>query len=563
MFCTKCGNALPDDARFCTVCGTAMAAPAVAPAEAPATAEPAAEPVAAPEVTEAVAAPEVVAEAPEAVEVPTEPLAPEALPNDEQASVAEESVNYAAPSCVPYTEEAPVAPAPKKGKKKLILLIVAAVLGLALIVGGVLFVLAYTSPAAKVARAFSKTSDAFKQGTEDAETFRTAIDNLSNLEDGMTFKLDLNVNTSMEGYFSSDSHYFLQMDRNMNDGELFSRIQLSSSTTSEAMPWANSESEVEITAYANDKYMMASMPGIVDGYYSLPQEQLGEKLLDSALGELIADKIDDEAVEQLKELDIDLFPEEEEIKSIKEICPKEYAALIDSIQIEAVDSEIPYGETSEEVYLITWDMDALINLLMAYEDAYYAQYPVEAIQEAMDDVYDFLEKLDMEVYLGVADGYLVAMHLDIDYEGENHTATVRLEGNGNIWEEFSIFADGEEGLTGSFSSTGSGFELSLVAEGEELLLECDDAVDELTLSLEGEELCIISYDAENSGCSVTYEYVQSETDFSGKICVKVEFLPVEEIEAPAEVTDLLTLNEDELYDLADEISDALSGANIV
>ena len=558
MFCTKCGNALPDDARFCTVCGAAMAAPAVAPAEAPATAEPAAEPVAAPEATAAVA------EAPEVTEAPAEAVTPETLTNDVEAPAPEESVNYAAPSCVPYTEDAPVALAPKKGKKKLILLIVAAVLGLALIVGGVLFVLAYTSPAAKVARAFSKTSDAFKQVTEDAETFRTAIDNLSNLEDGMTFKLDLNVNTSMEGYFSSDSHYFLQMDRNMNDRELFSRIQLSSSfTTPEAMLWANSESEVEITAYANDKYMMASMPGIVDGYYSLPQEQLGEKLLDSALGELIADKIDDEAVEQLKELDIDLFPEEEEIKSIKEICPKEYAALIDSIQIEAVDSEIPYGETSEEVYLITWDMDALINLLMAYEDAYYAQYPVEAIQEAMDDVYDFLEKLDMEVYLGVVDGYLVAMHLDIDYEGENHTATVRLEGNGNIWEEFSIFADGEEGLTGSFSSTGSGFELSLVAEGEELLLECDDALDELTLSLDGEELCTISYDAENSGCSVTYEYVQSETDFSGKIRVKVEFLPVEEIEAPAEVTDLLTLNEDELYDLADEISDALSGANIV
>lgn len=558
MFCTKCGNALPDDARFCTVCGAAMAAPAVAPAEAPATAEPAAEPVAAPEATEAVA------EAPEVTEAPAEAVTPETLTNDAEESAPEENANYAAPSCVPYTEEAPVAPTPKKGKKKLILLIVAAVLGLALIVGGVLFVLAYTSPAAKVARAFSKTSDAFKQVTEDAETFRTAIDNLSNLEDGMTFKLDLNVNTSMEGYFSSDSHYFLQMDRNMNDRELFSRIQLSSSfTTPEAMLWANSESEVEITAYANDKYMMASMPGIVDGYYSLPQEQLGEKLLDSALGELIADKIDDEAVEQLKELDIDLFPEEEEIKSIKEICPKEYAALIDSIQIEAVDSEIPYGETSEEVYLITWDMDALINFLMAYEDAYYAQYPVEAIQEAMDDVYDFLEKLDMEVYLGVVDGYLVAMHLDIDYEGENHTATVRLEGNGNIWEEFSIFADGEEGLTGSFSSTGSGFELSLVAEGEELLLECDDALDELTLSLDGEELCTISYDAENSGCSVTYEYVQSETDFSGKIRVKVEFLPVEEIEAPAEVTDLLTLNEDELYDLADEISDALSGANIV
>ncbi len=536
MFCTKCGNTLPDDARFCTACGAAMAAPAVAPTEAPATADPAAEPVAAPEVTEAVAAPEVVAEAPEAVEVPTEPLAPEAQPNDEQAPVAEESANYAAPSCVPYTEDAPVAPAPKKGKKKLILLIVAAVLALALIVGGVIFAVAYNSPEAKLARAFDRTGEALSEITAKAETFRGILSNLSRLKDGKTVELGIEIeDPSMTAMDIS-----LRVDQDMKNKQLY--VDINGSTIE---PY-------NFSIYADQEQLIASVDGL-DTNYSLPLENFGEKLYDSDLGLLLEEELDPDVMDILYELDIDLF-RTNDFSDIKETCPEEYEAFEDSIVLEKADVPMPCDADCEDVYYITWDMEALGELMAAYYAAYehntFGANEVlftegsdpEELKEAFTDV-------ELELYVGETDGMLTAFYLEISDEEETHSLAMVLEGKDNIWEDFTLYADDEEEIVGGFTATRNGFALSMTNDGDELLLNFDDADGELTIEENDEEVAILFYSDEDEGMCITYVLPNALVEAELFLSVR----PVEQIEKPAEAIDVLSLTEDELYDLYREL----------
>ena len=129
MFCTKCGNQLPDSVAFCPFCGNKLAGIPAAPV-APVAVAPVA-PVAAP-VVEAPVAPVAPVAAP-VVEAPAAPVAPVAAP------VVEAPAAPVAPVAAPVVE-APVAtqPAPKK-KHTLLIVIIAVVAALAVAAGALYF----------------------------------------------------------------------------------------------------------------------------------------------------------------------------------------------------------------------------------------------------------------------------------------------------------------------------------------------------------------------------------------------------------------------------------------
>ncbi len=111
MFCPKCGNALPEGARFCTQCGAAIAAPAPAPTE------PAPQPVPAP---------------------PAQPFGAvpqgEPVPQNQPFNAAPQAGYY-----MPQGQPAPVNGPKRKSKKGLVLGIIAAVLAVAVLVGALNF----------------------------------------------------------------------------------------------------------------------------------------------------------------------------------------------------------------------------------------------------------------------------------------------------------------------------------------------------------------------------------------------------------------------------------------
>ena len=122
MFCTNCGAQVPDGTKFCTHCGSPIAA-APAPAPAPVPPAPAPEPVV-PPVPEPVPAPEPTAapvptpvdEAPQAAPEPAPMPEPVATPAPEPAAVPVPTpvneVPQAAPIPTPVPTAAPVPPAP-------------------------------------------------------------------------------------------------------------------------------------------------------------------------------------------------------------------------------------------------------------------------------------------------------------------------------------------------------------------------------------------------------------------------------------------------------------------
>ena len=122
MFCTNCGAQVPDGSKFCTHCGSPIAAaPAPAPAPVPsapapepapvpepvATPAPAPEPIPAPPMPEQVAAPEP-APVPEPVATPAPAPEPVAVPVPTPVNEAPQ----AAPVPTPVPTAAPVPPAP-------------------------------------------------------------------------------------------------------------------------------------------------------------------------------------------------------------------------------------------------------------------------------------------------------------------------------------------------------------------------------------------------------------------------------------------------------------------
>ena len=133
MFCTNCGAQVPDGSKFCTSCGSPIAAaPAPAPAPAPPAPAPepvvpsapepapASEPIPAPPTPEQVAAPEPVvtptpeppAPAPEPVATPAPAPEPVAVPVPTPVNEAPQAAPVPTPVPTPVPATAPVPPAP-------------------------------------------------------------------------------------------------------------------------------------------------------------------------------------------------------------------------------------------------------------------------------------------------------------------------------------------------------------------------------------------------------------------------------------------------------------------
>lgn len=131
MFCTNCGAQVPDGSKFCTSCGSPIAAaPAPAPAPVPPAPvpvppapvpepAPASEPIPAPPTPEQVAAPEPVvtptpepAPAPESVATPAPAPEPVAAPVPTPVNEAPQAAPVPTPVPTPVPAAAPVPPAP-------------------------------------------------------------------------------------------------------------------------------------------------------------------------------------------------------------------------------------------------------------------------------------------------------------------------------------------------------------------------------------------------------------------------------------------------------------------
>ncbi len=548
MFCTKCGKQLPEGARFCIGCGTAVAAmPVVAPV-APA------EPV-------VPVGPSVPAE----TFVPAEPVA-SAEPVytepalEQEETVLEEGTQNTGEEPVLIPEE----PKKKSRKARLILLAVVSLALVVLVVGLVSVIRAASTPEAKLLRAARKSGEEFAALMSTSGNFTGMFENLGNLEEGYTMKLAISSEMSYGEDFSTESNMGLVLSSSMKNKETQALVNIN--TAYSYSKYNRGENAVQVSIYANEEELVLSLPDTLEGCYSLPTKDLGEQLFNSALGEILREELDRKTRKALECLDLELYAQPD-LEAFKKAYPDEYKAFVQSILLEESKEKIPLADGEMEVYSLSCNLEAAGNLFLAYREyttnLTYGQGMAEYMDDDLDELLDLLEDAEFVAYFGIQDGCLTALHVETWKEDEESSFTFLLEGKENIWEDFVLLADGEAVMEGGLEQTKDGFELYLDNGDEELSILCDDPACELVFR-SGIEKTVLDYGSENGGLQIFYDDFNSYGvmgDYEAsdsRIAISLEILPMEPIEKPEQSTDLLDLTKEELEELEDDIEYALS-----
>ena len=154
--------------------------------------------------------------------------------------------------------------------------------------------------------------------------------------------------------------------------------------------------------------------------------------------------------------------------------------------------------------------------------------------------------------MGISNGCITAVHIELEVDGDEHTLTLVLEGDKNIWEDFTLYADEEELITGSIEQTNNGFEAVFedANGGDLLIIECDDKNGELTVSVDDGKFTV-EYELTKKGGIFSFD--------TNDISCSIELSALEKVEKIDGAVDLLTLDEDELEEIFENIIEEIEG----
>lgn len=554
MFCIHCGKELQSGSAFCTSCGAAQNDP-----EPIAQQETQADPFrpagdVAPQEGTAVAE-----EVPAVVEDDIPASAEESVPIPAPAPASEEATFYTEPAFTPAAEEPvyaePAEPAKPAGKPFPFLIIAAAVAALVILIGSIVWIAAASSPEAKLLKAARKSGAELEDVLGNSDTFVELLENAAALteKEELTAKVDYEMDYSYS-WMSYSQTFSVLASRSAKGKEMYVDFKMRSDYSFYDEP--SSSTELEVLAYADSKQLVAAMPNVLDDAYYLPLHKLGSKFSDSDLYDLLEDEIDKDTADALECLNVNLFADTS-WSAFKKAYPDEAKEFTKSLVIEKTDDRIPHADDSMKVYSIQCDMSALVDMIVAYElfavDAVYGEGVTDALDYMEDELrYEIeeLEDYDIVLYAGVKKGCLTALHIELDDGYYENSATLLLEGRENIWEDCTVYLDGEKACSGGFEKTSDGFEFTL-REGREKLLqiECDDDAGQLSFEVDGEKFCV-EYSAENRGCQLSFA-------LNDEYSLYVELLPLEKIPKIQDPINLLGLDKGDLEDLLDELEESL------
>lgn len=585
MICAKCGQSMPDGSCFCPYCGERIAEPVqpdpVAETVMPESlqTETVAEPIQPEAIQEELSTEPIRLEVPlvEIIVDPVQSEEPTAAPVQERVEAGDEVEELPVPTqeteVIPERDEsdcpcesqedrpAESVSRKKKSKSMLLITIVAAVLVAAVLASCVLFFVRAASPEVRLLRAVNSSKEDLAEITSNAKTFNAMAAQMKAYEDGTSTTTSYLTNKSDE-FFSESSHITVTTHRDYVNHRLLVDGELSVSTMYEDYEELNSDVKLEYQIYADTESLVLSLPNLLDDSYKIPTDRFGEKLLDSELGELITEDMDEETVELLRALDIDLATLMD--PKWTELCPEEYQLFVDSIAIEKSEQTIPNAEGIEQVYVLKFDMTALRELVLATVKQFiissigdvFESLPEEVpedLQESVDEAKETMESLECTVLLGVGDGKLKALYTEVKYNDETHDMTLLLAGTENVWEDILLYADGEMVLEGGFVKKKDGFNVTMEVKGEKLTVVVDDMAQEVEIKQYGKKPVTWNYDVKEDLVTLSYKLSDTETELD----YSMEIRPLEEIDVPEDCVDLLSLTEEEWGELGKELVEAL------
>lgn len=537
MYCSHCGSALSEGSAFCPHCGVKI--------------NTAAQPVPELPITDATrAAPSMVEEA----SVPADTPVAEEFPTQSETPFAAE---FSAPNASPTTEgdsdsdafpaaegtpfDAGIAPAPlprKRNRKRLIFSLIAAVLVLALLAGGLVYAFVLNTPEARLLRALENTGEAL----EDVFARCTNLNALAARGEELSAsgKLSCALELSSDSGYRPFSYKFCA-DTDRENKQLGGSFDF---TMDDAIP------PIQLQFYLDEESLVLGLPQLLDDVYSIPMKDFGKKLLASPL----AKSAEIEGSDVLSELSFNFFAEIS-WDDFRKQYPEETAAFLDSLQIEESDEAIPKAEDGLEVYSLRVDWQCAGALLQAYmEYSVCALYGTDAMltQSELDELDDTLAELDdagSYLLIGINDDNCISA-LYLTDEAQTYTATLLLEGRQNLWNDVTLLVDGKTVATACLQSTADGFQCEIEAENTTLSIACDDAEGLLTFAASDSPSAIqeFRYESADGGLHI-YTVSQAED-----LRFDLRLLPLQQIDKLSDdPTDLFSVSTAKLQGIAMEI----------
>lgn len=437
MKCRICGNELPDSARFCNVCGAPQQeqsapeetlVPPTLDETAPAPAE------------EAPAQPVDGAEAP--ADAPAADAAQPTLPEDPEQPLWNADVPQG--YVVNPAYETP--PAPKKRNRRKILAItlpsVAAVLVAAALA---LYFLVFNTPTYRLMRAAKRTGELLQAQFVDCTNLKRAVQNAKTLDQKDELSVELNVESAGEKW--SDEKVACRVDVSRAKREAAIMFSVESDDYSVDLTFADFDG----TAYFTSDRMLSG------DVYSLPLENLGKELKDSALAEALGLDVDEN-------LSIDIFTDAS-FATYRASNPAAWTDFTDSLEVESLGKED--GDTR---YRVTADAEALQALVEDYlryqSDAIYGK---DVVDVAVDEL--FGDDDEAELTVGVRDGLLHTLELEL---GGSDLLLTMEQTDGGLRFVLSDEEDETSSLTVTLQKTDKGVTLTAEPVGDEFRIPTED-----------------------------------------------------------------------------------------
>lgn len=437
MKCRICGNELPDSARFCNVCG------------APQQEQPAPEEtLVPPTLDETAPAP--------AEEAPAQPVdGAEALADAPAADAAQPTLpedpeqplwNADVPQGYVVTPAYETPPAPKKRNRRKILAITLPSVAVVLVAAALaLYFLVFNTPTYRLMRAAKRTGELLQAQFVDCTNLKRAVQNAKTLDQKDELSVELSVESAGEKW--SDEKVACRVDVSRAKREAAIMFSVESDDYSVDLTFADFDG----TAYLTSDRMLSG------DVYSLPLENLGKELKDSALAEALGLDVDEN-------LSIDIFTDAS-FATYRASNPAAWTDFTDSLEVESLGKED--GDTR---YRVTADAEALQALVEDYlryqSDAIYGK---DVVDVAVDEL--FGDDDEAELTVGVRDGLLHTLELEL---GGSDLLLTMEQTDGGLRFVLSDEEDETSSLTVTLQKTDKGVTLTAEPVGDEFRIPTED-----------------------------------------------------------------------------------------
>lgn len=437
MKCRICGNELPDSARFCNVCGAPQQEqPALEETLVPPTLD---ETAPAP-AEEAPVQPVDGAEAP--ADAPAADAAQPTLPEDPEQPLWNADVPQG--YVVNPAYETP--PAPKNRNRRKILAITLSSVAVVLVAAALaLYFLVFNTPTYRLMRAAKRTGELLQAQFVDCTNLKRAVQNAKTLDQKDELSVELNVESAGEKW--SDEKVACRVDVSRAKREAAIMFSVESDDYSVDLTFADFDG----TAYFTSDRMLSG------DVYSLPLENLGKELKDSALAEALGLDVDEN-------LSIDIFTDAS-FATYRASNPAAWTDFTDSLEVESLGKED--GDTR---YRVTADAEALQALVEDYlryqSDAIYGK---DVVDVAVDEL--FGDDDEAELTVGVRDGLLHTLELEL---GGSELLLTMEQTDGGLRFVLSDEEDETSSLTVTLQKTDKGVTLTAEPVGDEFRIPTED-----------------------------------------------------------------------------------------